>query len=117
MEIPRMTEPLLKTVSSDGILELRLNRPEALNALNSSLLDELQVHLYKAKTDKAIKALLLHGEGKTFSAGADIKQLTLLNAQTGYAFAKRGQAVFNLLETLGKPSLAAIHGFALGGGC
>lgn len=113
-----MAEPLLKTHSSpDGILKLTLNRPQALNALNGSLLDELEDVLHRAKNDKAVKALLLHGEGKNFCAGADIKQLALLNAETGYTFAKRGQAIFKLLETLGKPSVAAIHGFALGGGC
>ncbi len=113
-----MADSLLKTsLSSDGILQLSLNRPEALNALNAGLLNELKTVLENARTDQAIKALLLHGEGKTFCAGADIKQLNLLDAQTGYTFAKNGQAIFNLLETLGKPSLAAIHGYALGGGC
>lgn len=113
-----MAEPLLKiALAPDGILKLSLNRPEAYNALNSDLLNELESILHKAKTDHKIKALLLQGEGRNFCAGADIKQLTLLNAQTGYNFAKRGQAVFNLLENLGKPSVAAIQGYALGGGC
>lgn len=99
-----MAEPLLKiTKSSDGILQLCLNRPDALNALNSALLNELKTIFHTAKADDSVKALLLHGEGKAFCAGADIKQLTLLDATTGYDFAKGGQEVFNALENQGKP--------------
>lgn len=113
-----MAEPLLKiTKSSDGILQLTLNRPTALNALNSALMLELKNAIATAKADVAIKAVLLQGEGKAFCAGADIKQLSSLDSKTGYAFAKTGQEIFSALENLGKPSLAAIHGFALGGGC
>ncbi len=113
-----MAGPLVKiTKSSDGILQLTLNRPEVLNALNSALLNELQTAFNTAKADASVKALLIHGEGKAFCAGADIKELTQLEGKTGYTFAKAGQAIFNSLESLGKPSLAAIHGFALGGGC
>ncbi len=113
-----MAESLLKIKQHpEGILQLGLNRPEALNALNSSLLSELHGIFHEAKKDPSVKALLIHGEGKAFCAGADIKQFTLLDGKTGYSFAKSGQAVFSSLENLGKPSLAAIHGFALGGGC
>ena len=113
-----MAEPLLKiNQHPDGILELTLNRPDALNALNGALLTELDTAFHAAREDNTIKALFIHGEGKAFCAGADIKQFTLLDGKKGYSLAKQGQAVFNTLETLGKPSLAVIHGFALGGGC
>jgi len=113
-----MAEKLLKiSLSADGILQLGLNRPEALNALNDTLLNQLQAAFEMAKSDSSVKALLLYGEGKAFCAGADIKQLASLQGKTSYDFAKAGQAVMMRLENLGKPSLAAIHGFALGGGC
>ncbi len=99
------------------ILHIKLNRPEALNALNAELMSQLENVFLEAKADVTVKAILLSGEGKAFCAGADIKQLATLNAHTGSEFARYGQRVFRLLEQLGKPSLAAIHGFALGGGC
>lgn len=100
-----------------GILQLVLNRPDALNALNADLMDQLYDALIAAKDDVSVKALLITGLGKAFCAGADIKQLDQLTGQSGLEFARRGQAVFRLLEQLGKPSLAAINGYALGGGC
>jgi enoyl-CoA hydratase len=94
-----------------------MHRPEKLNALNQEILDALSVLFEQAKQDKAIKGIILTGEGRAFCAGADIKRLAECNAQTGYEFAQQGQAVFRQLETLGKPSLAAINGYAFGGGC
>jgi enoyl-CoA hydratase len=98
-------------------LTIILNRPESLNALSQPLLEELAKVLEEAKYLPQIKALLITGEGKAFCAGADINQLAGLSAEEGLVFAKRGQGVFWALETLGKPSLAAINGFAFGGGC
>jgi len=100
-----------------GILHIMLARPEALNALNTELMDELQQVLLQAKEEPSVKAILLTGEGKAFCAGADIKQLAKLNGQTGLHFSRKGQNIFRALEQLGKPSLAAINGYALGGGC
>lgn len=100
-----------------GILQITLHRPEALNALNAELMQQLAHILTEAKANTAVKAVLITGEGKAFCAGADIKQLALLNGQSGLEFARHGQALFRSLEQLGKPSLAAINGFALGGGC
>jgi enoyl-CoA hydratase len=109
---------LLNVSRIDGsILHIILNRPDALNALSAELLSELNDVFINAKEDASIKALLLSGEGKAFCAGADIKQLATLNAHAGSEFARHGQKIFRTLEQLGKPSLAAIHGFALGGGC
>ena len=108
----------IKIISSEGgILHLTLNRPEQLNALNEELLHQLSVILAEAKHNSAIKALLITGEGKAFCAGADIKQLNKVTGHDAVTFAKKGQAVFRKLELLGKPSLAAIRGVALGGGC
>lgn len=111
-------QTLLKTIPHEnGILQISLNRPEQLNALSHDLLSELSTLLSHIKNDKKIKGILLTGEGKGFCAGADIKQLANLNGLTGVSFARFGQDVFNQLETLGKPSIAVVHGFAFGGGC
>jgi enoyl-CoA hydratase len=101
----------------DGILVIKLNRPEKLNALNDEVLSTLSNIFSSAKNDNEIKGLLLIGEGRAFCAGADITKLAECDANTGYEFAKVGQAVFKQLATLGKPSLAAVNGFAFGGGC
>ncbi|MDF1645599.1 MAG: enoyl-CoA hydratase-related protein [Legionellaceae bacterium] len=100
-----------------GVLVITLNRPEKLNALNGEVLDILHHLFLDAKHNTAIKAVLITGAGKAFCAGADIRRLAMCNAETGYAFARAGQDVFRELETLGKPSLAAINGYAFGGGC
>ncbi|WP_454780654.1 enoyl-CoA hydratase/isomerase family protein [Legionella sp. WA2022007384] len=104
-------------LDSQGILTLTLNRPEKLNALSSEVLDALEELFHYAKTNPKVKALMITGNGKAFCAGADINRLAECTAQTGYEFACRGQEVFRLLETLGKPSLAAVNGFSFGGGC
>lgn len=103
---------------ANGILQITLNRPEKLNALNNELLNELQRIITIAHDDKNIKALLVTGEGqKSFCAGADINRLAELNAPQALEFAEQGQTIFRALEQLGKPSLAAINGYAFGGGC
>lgn len=110
-------ELITQTLDEKGILTLMLNRPEKLNALNEEVLKALGELLIKAKDNAQVKALLLTGNGKAFCAGADISRLAQCDAHQGYRFAYDGQAVIGLLETLGKPSLAAINGFAFGGGC
>lgn len=104
-------------LDTQGILTLTLNRPDKLNALSTELLMTLETALHEAKKNTKVKALLITGEGKAFCAGADINRLAECTARTGYEFACKGQEVFRLLETMGKPSLAAINGFAFGGGC
>ncbi|MGV3740636.1 MAG: enoyl-CoA hydratase/isomerase family protein [Gammaproteobacteria bacterium] len=101
----------------DNVLVITLNRPEKLNALNQDVLQALTRILTHAKTNSEVKGILLTGQGKAFCAGADIHRLAECDALKGYEFAKSGQAVFNLFETLGKPSIAAVNGYALGGGC
>lgn len=106
-----------KELDSNGILILTLNRPEKLNALSDEVIHALAETFNAAKENPRVKALLITGSGKAFCAGADISRLAECNAQSGYEFACQGQNVFSQLETLGKPSLAAVNGFAFGGGC
>lgn len=108
---------ILQELDNLGILTITLNRPEKLNALSTEVLEALAEIFMAAKTNPQIKALMITGQGKAFCAGADINKLAQCNAQTGYEFAKRGQETFALLEKMGKPSLAAINGYAFGGGC
>ncbi|MGC1183484.1 enoyl-CoA hydratase/isomerase family protein [Legionella sp.] len=100
-----------------GILLLTLDRAEKLNALSTEVLNTLAELLHAAKINPKVKAIMITGRGKAFCAGADINRLAECTAQTGYEFACYGQQVFRLLETMGKPSLAAVNGFAFGGGC
>ena len=104
-------------LDQNGILTITLNRPEKLNALSTEVLTALHELFTSAKTNLKVKALMITGNGKAFCAGADISRLAECDAQKGYDFACYGQEVFRLLETMRKPSLAAINGFAFGGGC
>lgn len=117
MNMTTLFETLKVTNPDAGILQITLHRPDKLNALNSALLGELEHVLLNAKKDDSIKSILLTGEGKAFCAGADISRLAEINVQEGLVFAEYGQSVCRLLETLGKPSVAAVNGFAFGGGC
>jgi enoyl-CoA hydratase len=95
-----------------------LDRPNVLNALNSQTLEELDRAFGEMAMDTSIRVILLTGAGgRAFAAGADIKELSELTAEEGHAFSLRGQAVLRGIETLGKPVIACIQGFALGGGC
>lgn len=100
-----------------GVLQLHLNRPEQLNALNEELLTALSEQFADATTNDEVKVIVLSGEGKAFCAGADIHQLASLDTLDGVEFARYGQAIFNQLEQCGKPSIAALHGYVFGGGC
>ena len=108
---------LIEQHLEEGILTITLNRPDKLNALSTAVLHRLSELFISAKENKAVKGILLTGNGKAFCAGADIARLAECDAETGYQFACFGQDVFRKLETLGKPSLAAINGYAFGGGC
>ena len=97
---------------------ITFNRPKVLNALNRKTMDELNDALAAAKEDAEVRVLLLTGAGeKSFVAGADISELAVQTPVSGKETASFGQSVFHRLATLGKPSIAAINGFALGGGC
>lgn len=102
----------------DGIAVITLQRPKVLNALNRATLEELREALESAREDVAVRVVILTGAGeKAFVAGADINELAQQTAVSAREFSLFGQAVFHLLETMGKPSICAINGFALGGGC
>jgi len=102
----------------DGIGWITFNRPKVLNALNRKTVEEFQQVLLDARDDAAVRVLILTGAGeKAFVAGADINELAQQNPVNGKEFSLFGQGVFHLLETIGKPSICAINGFALGGGC
>ena len=107
----------IKYEEEGEIAILTINRPKALNALNSQVLDELDRVLDDIDTDK-IRALILTGAGeKSFVAGADIAEMSTLTKEEGEAFSKKGNDVFRKIETFEIPVIAAINGFALGGGC
>lgn len=102
----------------DQIARITFNRPNVLNALNRKTVEELGEALNSARQDKAVRVVILTGTGeKAFVAGADINELAVRTPVDGKDFSLFGQDVIHLLETLGKPSVAAINGFALGGGC
>jgi enoyl-CoA hydratase len=101
-----------------GVARITLNRPDKLNALNAELLAELHTVLTQLKDDTSLRVLVFTGAGeKSFVAGADISELHECNAETGLAFAQRGQAVFQMIEDFPVPVVAMVNGFALGGGC
>jgi enoyl-CoA hydratase len=103
---------------SDSIARVTLNRPRVMNALNRALFDDLERVFLEISADVSVRAVILTGSGeKAFAAGADITEVAEANAILGQAIAARGQAVFDLIENCGKPVIAAINGFALGGGC
>jgi enoyl-CoA hydratase/carnithine racemase len=102
----------------NAIAYATVNRPKVLNALNLATLEELRAAFHEIKNDKAIRAVIFTGAGeKAFIAGADIGELAKHDAVRGKEYTHRGQSVLNLIENLGKPVIACINGFALGGGC
>lgn len=100
-----------------GIGIIRMNRPEALNALNSETLHELNRVFNQLEKDEKIGVVIVTGEGKAFVAGADIAELKDMNVQQSRTFSKLGQYVLRRMETMEKIFIGAINGFALGGGC
>ena len=111
-----MTNVLLE--KKGNIAVATINRPKALNALNSQVLEDLNELVDLVNADEEIRALVLTGAGeKAFVAGADIGEMSTLTKAEGEAFGKKGNDVFRKLETMPIPTIAAINGFALGGGC
>lgn len=106
------------TLEKEGKIGLlTLNRPQALNALNSETLKELDLAFSEIANDEEIHVVILTGAGKAFVAGADITEMKDMTTMEGRNFGILGNKVFRKIETLGKPVIAAINGFALGGGC
>src|SRR5688572_25885628 len=113
-----MTFDNLLIERDDAVAIVTLNRPKVLNALNSQTLTELARAMAAFKDDADVRAIVLTGAGeKSFVAGADINELAALSPVAGKDHARHGQQIFDAIEQLGKPVIADINGFALGGGC
>jgi enoyl-CoA hydratase len=102
---------------ADRIATVTVNRPDKLNALNNRVIAELGEMIDSLRADRDVGGIILTGAGRAFIAGADISELEQVAGDSAEALAKRGQAVFRRFETSPKPTIAAVNGFALGGGC
>ena len=101
-----------------GIACVTLNRPKSLNALNKAMLEELRSAMEYARDDDTVHGVIVTGAGdKAFAAGADIAEIASLSALEAQALTRAGQRTYDLIEQLGKPVIAAVNGYALGGGC
>ena len=113
-----MSYSTLLTNLDNGIFTVTINRPDKLNALNKDVFTDLDAVMNEVKANEAIKAVIITGAGpKAFVAGADISEFTGLNHNEGMELARRGQNIFFKMEECSKPVVAAVNGFALGGGC
>ncbi len=113
-----MTYETLRVETEGGVATVTLNRPKVLNALNHKLIGELHQAFHALRGDDAVRVVVITGEGeKAFAAGADIGELAKLDPVAAIETSQRGQRVLREIEQLGKPVIAAINGFALGGGC
>ena len=101
----------------DNIGILTINRPEALNALNSAVVSDLEQAISEVEKDAELGALIITGEGRSFVAGADIGEQYVMDVAAGRKWGQRGSALFRRIEKLEIPTIAAVNGFALGGGC
>ena len=110
----------MKTVileDKDNYSILSINRPDQFNALNEEVLDDLEVHLDTIKNNSKCRAVILTGVGNAFIAGADIKAMGKMDESQALAFSKKGQSMTRIIEEFHIPFIAAVNGFALGGGC
>jgi enoyl-CoA hydratase len=103
--------------TTDGVTTLTINSPRTMNALNSEVIQELECAFYELNQDDAVKAIVLTGAGdKAFVAGADIKEMSAMNSCQSHQFATKGQRLMMLIKKIKKPVIAAVNGYALGGG-
>src|SRR6266446_1568546 len=117
MNTGQAAETILYT-KKQHVAYVTLNRPKVLNALNHTALTELRAAFEDASLDHEVRGVILTGAGeKAFIAGADISELARINAVEAEEFTRAGQAVLNVIENLGMPVIAAVNGYALGGGC
>ena len=107
----------LKLETADGIATVTIDRPQSLNALNRDVVRELECALFELELDAAVKVVIITGAGeKSFVAGADVKEMESMDSVQGHAFARRGQRVMLFIQNMKKPVIAAVNGYALGGG-
>ena len=111
-----MSTPV-KSERRGAVALLTLNRPDVLNSLDRATLESLAAALGEVAGDDSVRAVVLTGAGRAFAAGADIEQMSTLTPLEGDAFGRLGHATFAALEALDVPTIAAVNGFALGGGC
>ncbi len=108
----------ITTQTDDGICVVKINRPEKLNAMNTDVAKEIISTFQQLEKDDNVKVIILTGEGdKAFSAGADIEYMSKISAEESERYAKLGQKLTATVENITKPTIAAVNGFALGGGC
>lgn len=113
-----MSYQTITTNQESDLLTITINRPEVLNALNKYVLTELHEVLAKTQQDESVRGIIITGAGeKSFVAGADISEISTLTKETALLFATTGTKLFSAIENYNKPILAAVNGFALGGGC
>ena len=112
-----MDYKVLKVEINEGIGIVTINRPEAMNALNTAFFTEMDAFVTSIKGNSKIKVLIITGMGKAFVAGADIAELVNMDSAQGEAFAKVGQNTFNSISGLDIPVIAAVNGYTFGGGC
>lgn len=109
--------PYVLVEKKDSVAVITVNRPEALNALNSEVLGALDEAVDDVLNDDSVRVIVFTGAGRAFVAGADIGEMADLGMEEGRAFGRRGQILFRKIERAEKPTIAAVNGFALGGGC
>ena len=107
----------IRCEKQDGIAIVTIDRPEALNALNSTVITELEQVVAALESDRDVRCLILTGEGRSFVAGADIGEQYPLDLDGGRRWGQRGSALMRRIESWSSPTIAAVNGFALGGGC
>lgn len=112
-----MTSDLILVDIRDRVATVTINRPDKLNALNAAVLTDLDATMRRLATDAAVGAVIVTGAGRSFVAGADIGEIASEARDALEAHASRGQAIFSAIEQMRKPVVAAVNGFALGGGC
>jgi len=111
-------EYLVTNLEDNGVLTITINQPKKMNALSTGLLDELSLVFTQGLDDSLVKAFVITGAGeKAFVAGADISEFRSLNREAATAMSKKGQTLFRQIEVSPKPVIAAVNGYALGGGC
>ncbi|MBU3926826.1 MAG: enoyl-CoA hydratase/isomerase family protein, partial [Bacteroidetes bacterium] len=111
-----MQYEILKTEIIDGIAIVTISRPQAMNALNTRFFEEMDMQVQEIGLNKSVHAMIITGEGKAFVAGADIAEMVNKNQDEGEAFSRLGQNTFSSFGRMEIPVVAAINGFALGGG-